>query len=62
MNIAIALAILFFLFLHYGNDETTQTVGKIVPDSPAATALKPGDEIVAFDGKRYAGLGHGRQA
>ena len=57
VNIAIALAILFFLFLHYGNYETTQTVGKILPGSPAATALKPGDEIVAFDGKRYAGLG-----
>ena len=53
VNIAIALAILFFLFLHYGNYETTQTVGKILPGSPAATALKPGDEIVAFDGKRY---------
>ena len=57
VNIAIALAILFFLFLHYGNYETTQTVGKILPGSPAATALKPGDEIVAFDGKSYAGLG-----
>ncbi len=54
VNIAIAFAILFALYL--GDSQVTQTVGKIEPGSPAAAALRPGDEILAIDGKRYPKL------
>src|SRR5262249_11210560 len=56
VNIAIALAILFFIFLNYGRLETTQNVGKIEPGSPAAAILESGDELVAVDGSHYANL------
>jgi regulator of sigma E protease len=51
VNIALAFAILFVLAL--GASGPTQTVDEIVPGSPAATALKPGDRILAVDGKSY---------
>jgi regulator of sigma E protease len=56
VNIAIALAILFFVFLHYGIEESTQTVGVITANSPAAAALQKGDEIVSVDGRSYPNL------
>ncbi|HEY1356648.1 MAG TPA: M50 family metallopeptidase [Solirubrobacterales bacterium] len=56
VNIAIALVILFFIFFHYGFEESTQTVGGIEPGSPAVGALKKGDEILAVDGRRYPRL------
>ncbi|HET9162208.1 MAG TPA: site-2 protease family protein [Solirubrobacterales bacterium] len=56
VNIGLAFAILFLVFLFSGQ-KTTQTVGEIVPKSPAASHLKEGDEIVAIDGKRYPNLG-----
>ncbi len=55
VNIGLALIILFFVAL--GADKTNQTVGTIVPGSPAATALKPGDRVLAVDGKTYPHLG-----
>jgi regulator of sigma E protease len=55
VNIALAFAILFLVFLFHGQ-KTTQTVGDIVPKSPAAEVLRPGDEIVAIDGRRYPRL------
>ncbi len=55
VNIALAFAILFAVFFFNGQ-KTTQTVGAILPKSPAANVLKEGDEIVAVDGRRYAGL------
>ncbi len=51
VNIALAFVILFVLAL--GASEPTQTVDEIVPGSPAAAALKPGDRILAIDGKSY---------
>ncbi|HEY6551190.1 MAG TPA: site-2 protease family protein [Solirubrobacterales bacterium] len=51
VNILLAFAILFVLAL--GASEPTQTVDEIVPGSPAATVLKPGDRILAVDGKSY---------
>ncbi|HEU4735851.1 MAG TPA: site-2 protease family protein [Solirubrobacterales bacterium] len=54
VNIVLAFAILFVLAL--GASDPTQTVDEVVPGSPAAVVLKPGDRIVAIDGKSYAGL------
>jgi regulator of sigma E protease len=54
VNIAIAFALLFALYL--GNSEVNQIVGQVEPGSPAAGALKPGDEIIAIDGRRYPNL------
>jgi regulator of sigma E protease len=55
VNIVLAFAILFVLAL--GASDPTQTVDEIVPGSPAASALKPGDRIVSVDGKSYSNLG-----
>jgi regulator of sigma E protease len=55
VNIALAFAILFFVFFFNGQ-KTTQTVGDIVPKSPAAATLREGDKIVAVDGRRYPRL------
>jgi regulator of sigma E protease len=56
VNITIALIIFFVLFSVYGATRAKQTVGSVVPKSPAAGHLQPGDEIVAFEGHRYSGL------
>jgi regulator of sigma E protease len=56
VNIALAFAILFMVFFFNGQ-KATQTVGEIVPKSPASAVLQQGDEIVAIDGKRYPQLG-----
>lgn len=54
VNIVLAFAILFALAL--GASDVTQDVGRVEPHSPAASVLKPGDRILAIDGKAYAGL------
>ncbi len=54
VNIVLAFLILFALAL--GASDPTTEVGQIVPGSPAASALQPGDRIVAVDGKSYPGL------
>jgi regulator of sigma E protease len=51
VNIVLAFAILFALA--FGANDPTQKVGEIVPGTPAAAVLKPGDEIVAVDGRSY---------
>lgn len=65
VNIVLAFAIFFFVLWGAG-DETlnrlgvgsvTQTVGQVVPGSPAARSLQRGDRIVAVDGRRYPSLG-----
>jgi regulator of sigma E protease len=55
VNVALAFAILFVLAL--GASDPTQTVDEVVPGSPAASILRPGDRIVAIDGKAYPDLG-----
>jgi regulator of sigma E protease len=55
VNIVLAFAILFALAL--GAQDRNQEVGEILPGSPAAAKLQPGDRIVAVDGRRYQGLG-----
>ncbi len=54
VNIALAFLIFFALALGAGN--VTQKVGQVLPGTPAARVLKPGDEILAVDGRRYARL------
>jgi regulator of sigma E protease len=51
VNIVLAFAIFFVLALNAST--ITQSVGKIVPGSPAAAALKPGDRILAVDGQTH---------
>jgi regulator of sigma E protease len=55
VNIVLAFAILFVLAL--GASDSTRTIGEIVPGSPAAKVLKPGDRIVAVDTKTFPGVG-----
>lgn len=65
VNIVLAFAILFFVMLGASNDTLTrlgfadvkQTVGSIRPGTPAVGTLRPGDQIVAIDSKRYSNLG-----
>lgn len=55
VNIALAFVV-FLLILLSSGESPTQTVGEIVPRSPAAATLKEGDKIVAVDGRRYPGM------
>jgi regulator of sigma E protease len=52
VNIVLAFLILFAVSL-FDAQRATQKVGEIVPKSPAAASLKPGDRILSIDGKSY---------
>jgi regulator of sigma E protease len=54
VNIALAFAILFVLA--FSISDPAQTVDEVVPGTPAASVLRPGDRILAIDGKSYPGL------
>jgi regulator of sigma E protease len=56
VNIALALVILFVLALSNATTATS-TVGEVLSKAPAASVLKPGDKILAVDGKAYTRLG-----
>ncbi len=55
VNIALAFVILFFV-IGLNARNVTQTVGDIVPGSPAANVLQTGDAILAVDGQDYPGV------
>ncbi|HEV7615236.1 MAG TPA: site-2 protease family protein [Solirubrobacterales bacterium] len=55
VNIALAFAILFFVYF-VNAQQVEQKVGEIRGGTPAAKVLRPGDRIVAVDGKAYPGL------
>jgi regulator of sigma E protease len=55
VNIVLAFAILFAVSF-YSAVQPNQSVEQVLTKSPAAGKLKPGDEIVAVDGKSYPGL------
>jgi regulator of sigma E protease len=55
VNIVLAFAILFFVFL-LNAQEPTQSVGEVRNGTPAAKVLQPGDRIIAIDGKPFSGL------
>jgi regulator of sigma E protease len=57
VNILLAFLILFGVYAIGGKHEPTQAVETVKAGSPAAEALRPGDRIVAIDGRRFAGLG-----
>jgi regulator of sigma E protease len=56
VNIALCFLILFVLA--FGANDVNSSVGSIDKGSPAAaSALRPGDKVVAVDGKSFASLG-----
>jgi regulator of sigma E protease len=55
VNIVLALVILFFVSLGSAR-QANQAVHEVVPKSAASGVLKPGDRIVAVDGRSYPGL------
>ena len=55
VNIALAFIIFAAVFMSQGTVEPPPVVGKIEQNSPAAKALKPGDVIIAVDGKPISG-------
>ena len=57
VNIVLAFLILVAVRASLGGlPEPNQTVDSVVPKSPAAQVLEPGDKVVAIDGKGFAGL------
>jgi regulator of sigma E protease len=54
VNIVLAFAILFGVFVVNGRPEADQRVGAVKSGTPAAKVLQPGDRIVAIDGKRFS--------
>jgi regulator of sigma E protease len=57
VNILLAFLILLGVYSFASVGQATQTVEAVLPKSPAAGALEPGDRIVAVDASRYANLG-----
>ena len=57
VNIALAVILFFLLAVGFGLDTgPINRVGTVSPDLPAATALQPGDKLLAVDGKRVGDL------
>ena len=52
VNIVIAFALLAGIYWANGTDEPPSRVASVKAGSPAAAVLKPGDVLVAVDGKR----------
>jgi len=55
VNIFIAFALLAGIYWVNGTEEPPSRVASVNPGSPAATVLKPGDELVAIDGRKPSG-------
>src|SRR5262249_15436508 len=55
VNIVLAFAIFFFVYFSYAQ-QPTQRIGEVIAGTPAAKALKPGDRIIAVDGRFYRAL------
>jgi regulator of sigma E protease len=52
VNLLIAFVLLFLFFWQIGPQEASGRVGVIEKGFPAASVLKPGDKLIAVDGKR----------
>lgn len=57
VNIVLAFAILFGVYWLNGSQELAPKVGEVIPGTPAAGVLQPGDRVLAVDGQSFAGLG-----
>lgn len=55
VNILLAFAILFGVYLTNAQ-RVDQSVGEVRPGTPAAEVLRPGDRILAVDGRSFPGL------
>jgi regulator of sigma E protease len=55
VNIVLGFLILVVVALTSAST-VTQSVHEVIAKTPAASVLKPGDRLVAVDGRRYAGL------
>jgi regulator of sigma E protease len=55
VNILLAFLILFAVY-YLNAQQVNQTVGEVAKGAPAAAVLKPGDRIIAVDGKSYPNL------
>jgi regulator of sigma E protease len=56
VNIVLAFAILFGVYLANGRPELAQSVGETKPGMPAAKVLRQGDRVIAVDGRRFPNL------
>ena len=52
MNVLLAFGLLFVFFFAVGRELPSREVGAIEKGFPAVGALRPGDELLAVDGKR----------
>jgi regulator of sigma E protease len=52
VNLVLAFVLLFIFFFAIGGETASRRVGTIEKGYPAAKVLKPGDKLVAVDGKR----------
>ncbi len=52
VNLALALLLLFVFFWQIGPEQPTDRVAEVEPGFPAAGAIRPGDRLVAVDGRR----------
>ena len=57
VNILLAFVILWAVFLARGELGSPASVARVEPGKPAAAVLKPGDQILAVDGRTPAGDG-----
>ena len=55
VNIVLAFVILWAVFLSRGELGAPASVQRVEPGKPAAAVLKPGDQILAVDGRKPAG-------
>jgi regulator of sigma E protease len=56
VNIVLAFVILFAVRASMGTPEPNQSVESVVAGSPASKVLRPGDRVLAIDGRRFPGL------
>jgi regulator of sigma E protease len=56
VNIVLAFLILVGVYSFTTIEEGTQAVGRVLPKTPVANVLRPGDRIVAVDGSGYRNL------
>jgi regulator of sigma E protease len=52
MNLLIAFVVLFIFYSAIGDHVPTSKVGQVQKGYPAASVLKPGDQVISIDGKR----------